>query len=160
MASAIKAVYYYSNQPAHNLICEELCSTLVNRGHSVVVVAQSALPHISCLQHKVAFRQCQPDMVQRAKQQKDIALIDSEAAWLRAQKADVVVSAAVPWGCAAAAAAGICAVCIAHKLGGEYVDFGMTIPILPLHKGDCCFVLLHVVCLFQLLSILGQKSKK
>ena len=42
-----------------------------------------------------------------------------EARWLRSQKAQVVISAAVPWACAAAAAAGVCAVCVANSTGGD-----------------------------------------
>jgi hypothetical protein len=53
------------------------------------------------------------------KPKQDTALVDSEAAWLRAQKADVVICGAVPFGCAAAAAAGICAVYIANSTGGK-----------------------------------------
>ena len=45
--------------------------------------------------------------------------VEAEASWLRAQKAQVVISAAVPWACAAAAAAGVCAVCVANSTGGD-----------------------------------------
>lgn len=121
----MRAVYYCTEQASHQLICAELCSTLVARGHSVSIVAQGHLAHLDCLkhQHKVIFRH--RPLEETAQQrtslelQQGTAQIDAEAAWLRAQKANVVISAAVPFGCAAAAAAGICAVCIAHSIAGE-----------------------------------------
>ena len=45
--------------------------------------------------------------------------VEAEARWLRSQKAQVVISAAVPRACAAAAAAGVCAVCVANSTGGD-----------------------------------------
>ena len=119
----MKAVYYCTEEASHQLICAELCSTLVRRGHSVVVVAQGHTPQLDCLQHhyKVIFRDCPVEETtqQRIGLESKQGLVDAEAAWLRAHKTDVVISAAVSFGCAAAAAAGVCAVCIAHSTGGE-----------------------------------------
>ncbi len=123
MAASIKAVYYCSSQASDQLICAELCSTLINRGHSVTVVAEDGVTHLNHLRDDVKFQRVQL----KGKKQHGLnlqpkqgtALVDSEAAWLRAQKADVVICGAVPFGCSAAAAAGICAVCIANSTGGE-----------------------------------------
>lgn len=121
----MKAVYYCTEQASHQLICAELCSTLVARGHSVSIVAQGHLAQLDCLQHqhKVVFRHRLLEETEQRRTglepQQGTAQIDAEAAWLRAQKTNVVISAAVPFGCAAAAAAGVCAVCIAHSIGGD-----------------------------------------
>lgn len=123
MPASIKAIYYCSNQASNQLICAELCSTLINRGHSVTVVAEDGFTHLHHLQDEVKYQHLQlkgnkqHDLHLKPKQ--GTALVDSEAAWLRAQKADVVICGAVPFGCSAAAAAGICAVCIANSTGGE-----------------------------------------
>lgn len=123
MAASMKAVYYCSDQASDQLICAELCSTLISRGHSVSVVAEDGLTQLNHLQDDVNFQHLQlkgnKQRGQNLKPKQGTALVDSEAAWLRAQKADVVICGAVPFGCSAAAAAGICAVCIANSTGGE-----------------------------------------
>ena len=45
--------------------------------------------------------------------------VEADAGWIRAQRAQVVISGAVSLACAAAAAAGVCCVCIAHSTGGK-----------------------------------------
>ena len=117
MAAPIRAVYYSADHSAHMSICQELCSTLVDRGHSVIVVAAEMNPRVECLQHisNVVLR---PRSI-NTEPGRSTATIETEAAWLRTQKADVVISAAVSWGCAAAAAAGVCCVCIAYTTEGE-----------------------------------------
>ncbi|DBA85687.1 hypothetical protein WJX77_011063 [Trebouxia sp. C0004] len=121
MAASIKVVYYCSSQASNQLICAELCSTLINRGHSVIVVAENGFTCLNHLENDVKFQHIrlkgnkQHGLSLEPKQ--GIALVDSEAAWLRAQKADVVICGAVPFGSLAAAAAGICAVCIANSTG-------------------------------------------
>jgi len=123
MAASMKAVYYCSDQPSYQLICAELSSILINRGHSVTIVAEGGFTHLNHLEDNVKFQHLQlkgnkqHGLDLKPKQGK--AWVDSEAAWLRAQKANVVISGAVPFACSAAAAAGICAVCIANSTGGE-----------------------------------------
>ncbi len=123
MPASIKAVYYCNSQASDQLICTELCSTLINRGHSVIVVADHVFTCLNHLENDVKFQHLQltgnkqHDLHPKPKE--GTALVDSEAAWLRAQKVDVVICGAVPFGCSAAAAAGICAVCIANSTGGE-----------------------------------------
>ncbi len=123
MPASIKAVYYCSTQASNQLICAELCSTLINRGHSVIVVAENGSTCLNHLENDVKFQHLQLTGNKQhglnLKPKQGTALVDSEAAWLRAQKADVVICGAVPFGCSAAAAAGICAVCIANSTGGE-----------------------------------------
>ena len=129
MAAAVNVVYYCDNLAAHRLICSELCSSLTGRGHSVTLVCQSqeADSTLRQLPHAVACR-CR---AQSTDPREALALINEEAAWLRSKKADVVISAAVPFGCSAAAAAGVCAVCIAHCIGGDTNCRSYALSILP-----------------------------
>ena len=146
MSVSIKAVYYCSNEASNQLICAELCSTLINRGHSVVVVAENGFKCLNHLKNDVKFQHVQLKGNKQhglnLKPKQGTALVDSEAAWLRAQKADVVVCGAMPFGCSAAAAAGICAVCIAHSTGGEAT----------VRRTTAYFGWLAIACLFWLLA--------
>ena len=117
MPDAIHVVYYCDNLAAHRLICSELCSTLTDRGHSVTFVSQRQEADSTPRQLPAAVAcRCRAKSIDP---RDTLTLINEEAAWLRSQKADVVISAAVPFGCSAAAAAGVCAVCIAHCIGGD-----------------------------------------
>ena len=121
MTASINAVYYRNKQPLHDLVCQEVCRTLLNRGHTVVLVS-SGDTHTT-LRQKLTDRQVQisnqPREAVAATSPRQQPSVKSEASWLRAQKAQVVISAAVPWACAAAAAAGVCAICVAHSTGGD-----------------------------------------
>ena len=121
MATPTNAVYYRRTQAVHDLVCQEVCRVLLSRGHSVVLV--------SCGDTHTPLRQKLTDHPEQISIQPLGAVaatfpiqqpsVEAEASWLRAQKAQVVVSAAVPWACAAAAAAGVCAVCVANSTGGN-----------------------------------------
>ena len=94
---------------------------LLSRGHSVVLVS-SGDTHTALRQkltdHPMQFSS-QPLQAAAATSPREQLSVETEASWLRAQKAQVVISAAVPWACAAAAAAGVCAVCVANSTGGD-----------------------------------------
>lgn len=122
MAASIKAVVYGLKES--QLICEELCRVLLDRGHTVVLV--SNMDGRKEMQHEqkrtVTLQQVRhmPRGAGAAASLEQQQLsVEEEASWLRVQKAQVVVSAAVPWACAAAAAAGVCAVCVANSTGGN-----------------------------------------
>ena len=116
MSPSVSVVYYCDNLADHQLILQELSNTLISRRHAVTLVTQDAAYRH---QLRTCLRVTVRERVRNLDARQSLAFIDKEAAWLRSVDADVVVSAAVPFGCAAAAAAGVCAVCIAHTTGGN-----------------------------------------
>lgn len=121
MSTSINAVYYRKNQAIHDLVCQEVCHVLLSRGHSVVLVSSG--DKCTALRQKLTDHRLQissrPLKAVAASSPTQQPSVEAEASWLRAQKAQVVISAAVPWACAAAAAAGVCAVCVTNSTGGE-----------------------------------------
>ena len=121
MATSITAVYYCKKQALHDLVCQELCRMLLSRGHSVVLVS-SGDTHTALRQKLTDHPEqtsTQPLEAVAATSPRQQPSLETEASWLRAQKAQIVISAAVPWACAAAVAAGVCAVCVANSTGGD-----------------------------------------
>lgn len=121
MATSTNAVYYRKRQALHDLVCQEVCRVLLSRGHSVILVS-SGDTHTPLRQKLTGHPEqvsSQPLEAAAATSPMQQPSVEAEAVWLRAQKAQVVVSAAVPWACAAAAAAGVCAVCVANSTGGN-----------------------------------------
>lgn len=129
MARSINCVYYRIKSASHNLVCQELCSVLLNRGHSVVLVLSedatgTALRQKLIVQHGQISSQPLEAVAATSPSQ---PFVETEARWLRSQRAQVVISAAVPRACAAAAAAGVCAVCVANSTGGDAGSSPLTI---------------------------------
>lgn len=125
MAAAIKAVLYCCKED--QLVYVELCRVLLDRGHTVVLVSGTEGRKDLRLNQKLAVQpqQISHDLplggVAAALPDRKQPSVQAEASWLRVQKAQVVISAAIPWACAAAAAAGVCAVCVANSTGGNAV---------------------------------------
>ena len=109
-------------------MCSELCRVLLDRGHTVVLVSDTHDRKELQQNQKLTIPLQQvsdrmplgADAAASPKRQQ--LCVEAEASWLRLQKAQVVVSAAIPWACAAAAAAGICSVCVANSTGGNAVN--------------------------------------
>lgn len=121
MARSINCVYYRNKSASHNLVCQELCRVLLSRGHSVVLVISEDATGTALRQKLIVqLGQISSQPLEAvAATGPSQPYVDSEARWLRSQKAQVVISAAVPQACAAAAAAGVCAVCVANSTGGD-----------------------------------------
>ena len=124
MTASIRAVYYYEEEASQHLICQEVCRVLADRGHSATAVVLSRGEDVDEPQERLAAsRNSSLNLRRLGHSQKASSgqqpFVKAEAAWLRKHKAHVVISAAVPWACAAAAAAGICSVCLAHSTGGK-----------------------------------------
>lgn len=150
MTTSVRAACYCEEEASQQLICQEVCRVLATRGHSVTVVVlsrgneaeepkqhchTSELEHSSSVSWRCLSVQQAPPGERR--------FVEAEAAWLRTHKVQVVVSASVPWAYAAAAAAGVCSVCLAHSTGGKTPDkFCPHLTNIIVTSLHCCSALL------------------